>query len=834
MFDTFAAPVKILLLSDQPAIALRFNALLSECAGFQAVVTNETTAASTVRPVVPGEFDLGVIWLSDVGNVNGDMGKLVEALPPALPLILVSDHEILSPVPESLRQRCVEHVVAGQLTAPVLSLAIGCIVTRHQQQVALAGAKVRYSAVLDTIVEGVVICNGDGVIDAMNAVARQMFAIEPDAERAMPLGDLIDEPDQQRVTGCFGQTGPGNAGNGLLFSREVQGRTTTGAIFPMELRIRGSRLSGDSVFTCVIRDMSLIKQKEQELQLAATAFETHTAILITDVDGTILRVNPAFTHITGYSAREAVGKNPKMLQSGYQGREFYDGLWDSLKRTGKWEGEIWNKRKNGDIYPEYQTITAVRNKTGELTHYVATFQDITERKQAQALIEHQAFYDALTNLPNRRMIIDRLNQEVSSARRHDYYGAVLFLDLDRFKTLNDSMGHAVGDALLRELATRLSMGVRKEDTVARLGGDEFVLLLPNLSGNKTKASSMAGSIATKLQDVVCEPYLLEGQIFNFTSSIGITLYPFRGDNADDILKHADTAMYRSKKVGGNTICFYKTSMQIEADKRLQLEKELREAIDKQQLILYYQSQFNRQRQLVGVEALIRWNHPERGIVGPNDFIALAEETNLIQTIGTWVLQTAIGQLRHWQETGLFAGNEYMAVNISPRQLQAEHFVNEIAGLLDQYSVPPACLKLELTESMLLHDLHDVMTKMTQLKELGVTFSLDDFGTGFSSLSYLKRLPFDQIKIDKTFIRDVSRDINDAAIVETIIAMAEHLKLDVIAEGVETHEELEFLQGRGCSSYQGFYFSKPMAASALERALQESSTEIKQPHHRLRS
>jgi EAL domain-containing protein (putative c-di-GMP-specific phosphodiesterase class I) len=361
-----------------------------------------------------------------------------------------------------------------------------------------------------------------------------------------------------------------------------------------------------------------------------------------------------------------------------------------------------------------------------------------------------------------------------------------------------------------------------------------VLLLPNLSGNKTKASSMAGSIATKLQDVVCEPYLLEGQIFNFTSSIGITLYPFRGDNADDILKHADTAMYRSKKVGGNTICFYKTSMQIEADKRLQLEKELREAIDKQQLILYYQSQFNRQRQLVGVEALIRWNHPERGIVGPNDFIALAEETNLIQTIGTWVLQTAIGQLRHWQETGLFAGNEYMAVNISPRQLQAEHFVNEIAGLLDQYSVPPACLKLELTESMLLHDLHDVMTKMTQLKELGVTFSLDDFGTGFSSLSYLKRLPFDQIKIDKTFIRDVSRDINDAAIVETIIAMAEHLKLDVIAEGVETHEELEFLQGRGCSSYQGFYFSKPMAASALERALQESSTEIKQPHHRLRS
>lgn len=830
MFDTFAAPVKILLLSNQPACVLSFKALLNDCAGFESIVTTDATAIATVGQVVPGKFDLAVIWISEDDSV--DNGK-VEALPCGLPLLLISNHERLSPALEGLRERCVDHIVASRLTAQRLSLVVGCSVAQSRMQNALDDAQIRYKAVLNTVADGVVICNGDGTIESMNANARQMFAIAPGADKAIQLVDLIDTQDREQVAGCFRHTGLNSIGDDPWFSGEVQGRSTSGTVFPMALRIRGAQLSQGDIYTCMVRDISLLRQKEQELQLAATAFETHTAILITSIDGTILRVNPAFTYITGYSAREAVGNNPRMLQSGYQGREFYEQLWESLQRTGKWEGEIWNKRKNGELYPEYQTITAVKNKAGQVTHYVATFQDITERKQAQALIEHQAFYDALTNLPNRRMIIDRLSQELSSARRHNYYGAVLFLDLDRFKTLNDSMGHAVGDALLRDMAKRLSQGVRQEDTVARLGGDEFVVLLPNLSGDKTKASSMAGSIAAKLQNVICEPYLLDGYTFNFTPSIGVTLYPFSGDTADDILKHADTAMYRAKKVGGNTLCFYKTNMQIEADKRLHLEKELRQAIDKQQLTLYYQPQFNHQQQLVGVEALVRWNHPVRGLVGPKDFIALAEETNLIQAMGAWVLEAAIGQLCRWRENGLFANNEYMAVNISPRQLQAEHFVNDVAGVVDQYRVPPSCLKLELTESVLLHDVQDVMTKMTQLKELGVTFAMDDFGTGFSSLSYLKRLPFDQIKIDRTFIRDLATDINDAAIVETIIAMAEHLKLEVIAEGVETREELEFLQRRGCCSYQGFFFSRPMAASALEQALRKDSAEKKPPQRQLR-
>jgi diguanylate cyclase (GGDEF)-like protein/PAS domain S-box-containing protein len=681
-------------------------------------------------------------------------------------------------------------------------------------------SEMRYGAVLDGIAEGVVICDAWGNIESMNPVAEQIFDCVEKLATAKNLTEFLSFDDQSRVTDFIHNVSVKDHDGLPRFMEEVQGKRSDGSQFPMELLITSTHLSKRALLTCIVRDISQNKQKEQELQLAATAFETHTAILITGVDGTILRVNPAFTQITGYTAEEAVGNNPKMLQSGHHDAAFYQHFWESVRTTGRWEGEIWNKRKNGEIYPEWQTITAVKNSTGEVTHYVATFQDITERKQTQALIEHHAFYDALTNLPNRRMMLDRLNQELSSARRHNMYGALLFLDLDHFKTLNDSMGHAVGDSLLQQMAKRLSNHVRAEDTVSRLGGDEFVVLLANLGPNEKSATGTANAIAKKIHAAISKPYQLEGHTFSFTSSIGITLFPYAEDSADDVLKHADAAMYRAKGKGRNAICFYQSSMQAEADQRLQLEKELRVAIHNDQLVLYYQPQFNNQGELVGAEALLRWSHPKRGIVEPRDFIALAEETNLIQPIGVWVMKTAVKQYMEWLSNGLFTGREYIAINVSPRQIQQEDFVSIIADIFAEYVIPPRCLKLELTESVLLSDLHDVVTKMNQLKELGVSFSMDDFGTGFSSLSYLKRLPFDQIKIDKTFIRDVSRDINDAAIVETIIAMAEHLKIDVIAEGVETREEFEFLQRKGCVNYQGFYFSTPLQASSFEQTIRQ--------------
>jgi len=376
----------------------------------------------------------------------------------------------------------------------------------------------------------------------------------------------------------------------------------------------------------------------------------------------------------------------------------------------------------------------------------------------------------------------------------------------------------VGDLLLQQMAKRLTNHVRKEDTVARLGGDEFVVLLSNLGNTESAASNMANHIAKKIHASITKPYHLEGHTFSFTPSIGITLFPFADDSADDVLKHADAAMYRAKNKGRNLICFYQPSMQIEADQRLQLEKELRAAIENDELVLYYQPQFSHDGELVGVEALLRWQHPVRGIIEPGGFIALAEETNLIHPMGVWVLETAVQQYLKWRASGFFRNSEYIAVNVSPKQLQQDDFVGTIADLLISNDIPPRSLKLELTESVLMHDVHDVVAKMNQLKELGVSFSMDDFGTGFSSLSYLKSLPFDQIKIDKTFISNVSNDLNDAAIVETIIAMAEHLKLDVIAEGVETREEFEFLRRKGCNNYQGFYFSTPLQASSLEKSL----------------
>jgi len=766
-------------------------------------------------------FDVILVNVTDQSEVTTTfVDKWKRSVVPGVLKLLVSASKLTAKPVQSLAEQCHEVFLRKDLSPNLLGCAIRHIVVNRKLRSEMSEREIRYNAVLDGIAEGVVVCDAEGNIEAMNPMAEQIFGCVECEVTGKNLLEFISESDQQVVDGFIQESKSAEVQQMLRFEREVQGKRVDDSGFPMELLIRSTRMPSRGVLTCIVRDTTLAKQKEEELQLTATAFETHTAILITSVNGTILRVNPAFTQITGYTAEEAIGNNPKMLQSGHHDAAFYEKFWGTVKSTGRWEGEIWNKRKNGEVYPEWQTITAVKNNAGEVTHYVATFQDITERKQTQALIEHHAFYDALTNLPNRRMMLDRLNQELSASRRHQVYGALLFLDLDHFKTLNDSMGHAVGDSLLQQMAKRLSNHVRAEDTVSRLGGDEFVVLLSNLGNKEKSATAMANSIAKKIHVAISRPYQLEGHAFSFTSSIGITLFPFASDSADDVLKHADAAMYRAKGKGRNAICFYQSDMQVEADQRLQLEKELRAAINNDELVLYYQPQFNNQNALVGAEALLRWSHPKRGIVEPKDFIALAEETNLIQQMGVWVMKTAVKQYVEWRDNGLFADREYIAINVSPRQFQQDDFVSEIAEVLRSHNVSPRCLKLELTESMLLDDLHDVVEKMNQLKELGVSFSMDDFGTGFSSLAYLKRLPFDQIKIDKAFIRDVARDINDAAIVETIIAMAEHLRLDVIAEGVETREEFEFLQRKGCVNYQGFYFSTPLQASSFEQTIRE--------------
>ncbi|WP_455375068.1 EAL domain-containing protein [Kaarinaea lacus] len=816
MKHLLGAKIHILLVSDDQQASAELDELVKEKTIGQYEITSREIASFSSFDELPQAFDLGILWLKDKNNLPDKFLKKADSN--HLPLLLITHFQLTSDQRLALEERVVEQLLYSHLTPTLLNRTISSIYFEHQlQNNALENQNVK--AILDVVSEGVMVCDDNGNIVFMNPVAEKMFSTKEQLVQHRPISELLVGSQVESISNFFTNK-DGNKNNVLI--KETKGRRNKDEIFSVELVISRTWLMDDLVFTCTVRDITHIKLRDQEFNLAATIFESHTAMLITDKQGIILRVNPAFTRVTGYSAEEVIGKNPRVLQSGHQSKEFYKKFWKSINETGKWEGEIWNKRKDGEIYPEYQTITAVVNHKGNVTHYVATFQDITERKQTQALIEHQAFYDALTNLPNRRLILDRLNQELSAARRHKFYGALLFMDLDHFKTLNDSMGHAVGDELLQQMADRLLDQVRKEDTVARLGGDEFVVLLANLGTDDHKAGQLANTIATKIHKCLVEPYMLQGNSLKFTSSIGISLFPFDDENADDVLKHADSAMYRAKHMGRNSICFYKPSMQEDADRRLKVEKDLRLAIENKEMALYYQPQFNRDGRVVGVEALMRWKHPEEGTILPAEFIALAEEVNLIQSIGDWALESAVQQYMRWKSSGIFQGDEYVSVNVSPKQLQQADFVLTINQLLVTYDMPPRNLKLEITESVLMSDLREITNKMHQLKELGVTFSMDDFGTGFSSLTYLKRLPFDQIKIDKTFVRDASQSMNDAAIVETIIAMAEHLNLDVIAEGVETREEMEFLQEKGCNGYQGFYFSTPLPVTSLESFLKDWS------------
>jgi diguanylate cyclase (GGDEF)-like protein/PAS domain S-box-containing protein len=584
------------------------------------------------------------------------------------------------------------------------------------------------------------------------------------------------------------------------------------------------RDSGGKITTLlgITRNINERKRAEEALRIAATTFDSQEGIMITDVDAKILRVNQAFQDITGYSTAEVVGQNPRILQSGRHNPAFYQTMWAALLDTGKWMGEIWGKRKNGELYPKLMTITAVRDNQQQLTHYVAVFRDISERKKSEQIIHQLAFYDSLTLLPNRRLLLDRLQHALASSARTDQYGALLFLDMDHFKNINDTQGHAMGDQLLIEAARRLQACVREGDSVARLGGDEFVVLLEGLSSQADEAGAQTRLVAEKIHHDLGQPYILKSFECLSTASIGISLFSGRLESAEVLLMHADVAMYQAKAAGRNGTRFFDPQMQTVLDMSASLEKDLRQALEKQQFRLYYQIQVNSLRRPTGGEGLLRWDHPERGLVSPMQFIPLAEETGLIMPIGLWVLQTACAQLKKWQNSPL-TRDFTLAVNVSAKQFHQADFVSQVQRVLQESGAPPSLLKLELTESTVLGNVEDTISKMRKIKTLGVSFSMDDFGTGYSSLQYLKQLPLNQIKIDQSFVRDITTDSNDAAIVQTIIAMTQALGLDVIAEGVETEAQRRFLDLSGCHAFQGYLFSKPVPLDEFERVAEKFLT-----------
>jgi len=567
-----------------------------------------------------------------------------------------------------------------------------------------------------------------------------------------------------------------------------------------------------------------LREQSNRIKLTASVFATSSeGITITDSNGTILEVNDAFTRVTGYTREEIVGNNPRILQSGRQNALFYKKMWRSIKTSGQWQGEIWNRRKNGEEYPEWLTITASNTQNGEqgqVTHYVASFSDITQRKKDEAEIHQLAFYDPLTRLPNRRLLMQRLQQAQATCNNHTERAALLLIDIDNFKTVNDIKGNEIGELLLQEMAKRLLECLHEGDTIAHLGGDKFVVLLNGLGRDPALAMEQAKSEGEKIQQTLGQPCWLKDFEHLSTCSIGISMC---GHNLspETMLRYADTAVHEAKTAGRNALCFFNPAMQTNLEARATLESELRQALAHHEFTLYYQLQVDADKQAIGAEALVRWNHPQRGLVAPMTFIPLAEETGLILPLGQWVLETACTQLKAW-EAHAQTRDLVLAVNVSARQFGAEGFVNQVESLLVSSGIEPSRLKLEITESMLLGNIENVISIMCQLKSLGVSFSMDDFGTGYSSLQYLKQLPLNQLKIDQSFVRDIASDSNDQAIVRTIIAMAQSMNLNIIAEGVETEQQHQRLTHSGCLNFQGYLFGRPVPIDEFEAFFKPAS------------
>ncbi len=566
------------------------------------------------------------------------------------------------------------------------------------------------------------------------------------------------------------------------------------------------------------------KRTDEELRIAASAFESQEGMFVTAPDGVILRVNQAFTALTGYAAEEAVGRDTSLLKSGRHDAAFYRQMWEALERERYWQGEIWNRRKDGSVFPAWQTISAVADAEGRVSHFVSAFSDATRYKRAEAEIERLAYYDQLTRLPNRRLLLDRLGQALAASALDGRHGALLFIDLDNFMVLNDTSGHRIGDRLLTEVAQRLRVCVREGDTVARLGGDEFVVMLQGLDKDRGVAATQAEAAGEKIRGAFGRPFVLgdAGQgvgatPYQCTASIGADLFSGHRLSVEDLLKHAEVAMYQAKSAGRNAIHFFDPAMQASLEARAGLEADLRSALSGGQFELHYQPQVARDGAVVGAEALLRWRHPVRGMVSPAEYIPLAEDTGLILPIGRWVLETACERLRRWQESEATRGLQ-IAINVSARQFGQPDFVETVRTALERSGVPPDRLKLELTESLVLDDVDSTIDKMNALKAQGVGFSMDDFGTGYSSLSYVKRLPLDQLKIDQSFVRDITTDPGDAVIVSAIIGMAASFGLTVIAEGVETPEQQDFLARHGCAVFQGALFSRPLPPDAFDAFL----------------
>lgn len=594
-------------------------------------------------------------------------------------------------------------------------------------------------------------------------------------------------------------------------------RRLDGTDFPVEVLLTSIPVADRTLLHVVWRDITQRKKAEEKLRLAKYVTDsTSEGIVVTDMNLRIIEVNPAYCELLGFEREEVLGKNAGFAKSGRHDAAFYDGLWDLLNRTGKWQGEIWDRRKSGEVFPIYLRLNIIYDAAGKPCYYTGLFSDISHQKKTEEQLEELAFSDALTKLPNRALFHQRLKQELRSCQRHEKKLALLFIDLDRFKNINDSLGHTSGDLLLVTVSERIKHAVRDVDTVARMGGDEFTVIISDLEDEYTLAD-----VAAKILSSVIQPVWIYQHEITPHMSIGISLYPRDGDSVDELTRHADMAMYHAKSEGGDRFHYFQEEMNTESGRRLALESEMNAGLEQGQFVPFFQPVYDLESgRMTGMEALARWQHPGRGLIMPDDFIPLSEETGLITRLGQSILRQACCQVKQWMDE--YSMELSLAVNLSGRQFHSSDLISQIKQTLEATAFPPNCLTLEITESMVMGRIERTLTQLNQLRDAGLSLAIDDFGTGYSSLSYLQRFPVNTLKIDRAFINDILTERNSRAIVRAIISMARAMDLEVVAEGVENHEQLEFLKSLKCQKVQGYLFSKPVPADQLERLLIDNS------------
>ena len=683
-----------------------------------------------------------------------------------------------------------------------------------EQIFALRGADQAYRILIENMSEGALTVNASGMIIYANRRFAEMLKSPLEKVIGSQITTWIAPDSYQAFEQLLSHKSEKNNRKELDLVADDCTRV------PISLSSSFPLLKETEDMTCLLAtdltEINAYKRNEQELNIAAIAFNSYAGIVVTDSNTLVVRINDAYTKTTGYSFDEIKGKELEILSSARNDDDFYTSMLESIKKNGSWEGEVWSKRKNGDAFLSLCTINTVKDKNGAILNFVGTINDITLSNAAKEKIKNLAYYDQLTLLPNRRLLMDRLTLAKASSKRNGNEGAILFLDLDYFKKLNDTFGHDMGDLLLQEVAKRLSTCVRENETVARLGGDEFVVMLEGLDPQPVAAAAQAEVVARKIIVALGRPYQLDTHEYHITPSIGITLFNQHSSGMDALIGEADIAMYQAKKEGRNTLRFFSQNMQDAINIRAVLENDLRKALDGGEFQLYYQIKVDNQNRPSGAEALIRWIHPERGFLLPSQFIHLAEEVNLVETIGEWVLETACAQLKLWQDNAL-TRELVLSVNVSTKQFRNTNFTSQVKDIANRHAINPKLLILEVTESVLLEDVDAAIDCVTVLKEIGVQFALDDFGTGYSSLQYLNQLPLCQLKIDQSFVSNIMTGRN-ITIINTIIDMSKNLGISVIAEGVETNEQRQILQNSGCLHYQGYLFSKPIPVDQFEALL----------------